>query len=51
MTTLPTIARIGRAATLALMLAAPALSTAHAFDAFGSDNAFDVGAARHFQWA
>jgi hypothetical protein len=38
MTTLSTIARIGRAATLALILAAPALSTAaYAFDPFGGD--------------
>jgi hypothetical protein len=51
MTTLPTIARIGRAATLALMLAAPALSNAYAFDAFGGDESVVLKSAQSARYA
>ena len=51
MTTLHTLGRLGRAATLALVLAAPALSTAHAFDAFGGDELLVLKSAQSARYA
>jgi hypothetical protein len=52
MTTLPMIGRIGRAATLALMLAAPAVSTsAYAFDPFGGDETVVLKSAQSARYA
>ena len=51
MTTLPTMARLGRAATLALILAAPALSAAYAFDPFGGDESLVRNSAQSARYA
>jgi hypothetical protein len=52
MTTLPTIRHIGRAATLALILAAPALSTAaYAYDPFGGDESVVLKSAQSARYA
>ena len=47
MTTLLTIGRLGRAAALTLILAAPALTNAaHAYDAFGGDESLVLKSAQ-----
>jgi hypothetical protein len=51
MTTLPTIARLGRGATLALILAAPTLSAAYAFDPFGGDESLVRNSAQSARYA
>lgn len=52
MATLSTIGRIGRAATMALILAAPALSTAaYAFDPFGGDESLVLKSAQSARYA